>query len=173
MRPIGAAGLLLLLLGSHSALAQKPFDKPRSSGFLFVAPGGVSVNHGGGSSLEVGGGGQVFVYRGLGFDGDVGGLLYPSHDSQGKQIHRWTGMITLNAVYVFQRTAEQKACPFLIIGATGIPAFDVAGGFNFGGGVQYWFAEKYGLRVEFRDHIRSGMRTYNDVQLRIAVAFRK
>jgi hypothetical protein len=82
-------------------------------------------------------------------------------------------MITVNAIYSFQKKAEQKACPFIIAGATAIPLFDVAGGFNFGGGVHYWPGKNYGLRVEFRDHVRSGMRTYHDVQARIALVLRR
>jgi len=163
---------ILLAMTSHSVSAQEPFKKPRSSAYFFAAPGGVAVNHGGGSSLEIGGGGDAFFYRGLGIDGDVGALLYPSHSDQGQPIHRWTGMITANAIYVFQGSAEQKACPFALAGITAIPAFDVSGGFNFGGGTFYWLGRNYGLRIEFRDHIRSGMRTYHDVQGRIALVFR-
>lgn len=164
---------LFLALASHSAFAQNVFKKPRPSAFSYVAPGGVAVNQGGSSSLEIGGGGNVFIYRGLGLEADVGALRFGSRDAQGQRVHRWTGMFTLDVIYAFQWSAEQKVCPFLIAGATGIPVFDVSGGYNFGGGIHYWFGRNYGLRMEFRDHVRSGIRTYHDIQARIALAFRR
>jgi hypothetical protein len=172
MRYLGAI-CLFLAFASHSAFAQDAFKKPRPSVFFYVAPGGLAVNQDGNSSLEIGGGGNVFIYRGLGFEGDVGALRFGSRGAQGQQIHRWTGMFTLDAIYAFQRSAEQKVCPFLIAGVTAMPVFDVGGGDNFGGGIHYWFGRNYGLRMEFRDHVRSGMRTYNDIQARIALAFRR
>ena len=172
MRCLGAI-CFLLAMASPRASAQDVFKKPRPSIFFFVAPGGVAVNLDNIPSLEIGGGGNVFIYRGLGLEADAGALRFQSRDAQGQQVHRWTGMITIDALYAFQRSAEQKVCPFVIAGATAIPVFDVSGGYNFGGGVHYWISRNYGLRIEFRDHVRSGMRTYHDVQGRIALALRK
>lgn len=168
MRKLLAVPLLLGLVGS-SLQAQDRFEKPRRSGYFFVAPGAVSVNVNSQSTLQVGGGFEGFLYRGLGIGIDAGALRVSSSTAA----RRWTGMLSLDAIYDFQRTTGQKFCPFVAAGFTAIPEFDVGGGYNFGGGFKYWFGERYGLRVEFRDHARPGdLHTYNDVQVRIGLAIR-
>jgi hypothetical protein len=164
MRYIWAVLCSLALL-SDSAPGQER-SKPRASGFAFVAPG--ERHDTGSSTLQVGGGGEGYVYRGLGFGGDIGGLY--SHSRTG--VGQWTGMISLNALYNFNSADKSKLSPFMIGGVTLIPAFDVGGGFNFGGGLQYWFHDQIGLRIEFRDHVLTGMRYHHYPQARIAIAFR-
>lgn len=47
----------------------------------------------------------------------------------------------------------------------------VASAFNFGGGVNYWFKDRVGLRLEFRDHISHSDLNYF-YGFRIGLAFR-
>jgi len=161
-----------LALVCGSAFAQSDFKKPQKSGYFFVAPGGLSVNQDSLSqwSFQIGGGFEGFTYRGLGLWVDGGGLGVGSTGSA----RRWTGMISTGAIYNFQRSAEQKICPFIAAGFTAIPEFDSAGaGYNVGGGVNYWFARRFGLKMDFRFHSRPGkLRTYDDVQGLIGIAVR-
>ncbi len=163
------AACLVLAFSCSLASAQSEFKKPKHSGYFFVAPGAVAVNYDSQSSFQVGGGFEGFIYKGLGVGVEVGGLRVSSHTSS----RQWTGMLSMNAVYDFQRTAKQKVCPFIAAGFTAIPQFDVGGGYNFGGGIKYWFGEHWGMRVALRIHARPGeVHTYDDVQGIIAIAIR-
>ncbi len=168
MRKIFAACFVLALI-CNVAHAQNEFKKPKRSGYFFVAPGAISVNVNSQSTLQVGGGFEAFLYRGLGIGVELGGLRVASSSASSK----WTGMLSLDGVYDFQRSAKQKLCPFVAAGFTALPEFDVGGGYNFGGGIKYWFAEHYGVRVAFRAHFRPGdLHTYEDVQGIIGIAIR-
>ena len=162
----------MLALVCGSAFAQSDFKKPQKSGYFFVAPGGLSVNQGSlsRSTLQVGGGFEGFIYRGFGLWIDGGGLRGESRGSS----QTWTGMVSMGATYNFQRSAEQKICPFITAGLTAIPEADSSGaGYNVGGGLNYWFAKRFGLKMDFRFHSRPGnLRTYDDVQGRIGFAIR-
>ena len=65
------------------------------------------------------------------------------------------GLFSSNASYHFLNASQnRKLVPFVTAGYTG--AFQSEWGeswFNFGGGADYWFRERAGLRVEFRDHV--------------------
>jgi len=168
-RPFMAVFLSGMLYSA--AMAQDVFKKPLPTGYFFVAPGvRVDTRQ---STLEIGGGGELYVYKGLGFGGDVGGLRTPSKDAAGNTVYRWTGMAAFHAIYNFQMSAKQKIHPFVVFGFTIIPAFDTPGGYNVGGGVQYWFSTHLGVRVEFREHVLTGARSHQYPQARIGLAFRK
>jgi hypothetical protein len=47
-----------------------------------------------------------------------------------------------------------------------------ANGFNFGGGVNYWFREHLGLRLEFRDNVSTTWDTEHYLGFRVGLAFR-
>lgn len=170
MRYLFMAGVVMGMLSS-AASAQDVFKKPFPTAYFFAAPGVRVDTHQ--STLEIGGGGEFYVYKGLGFGGDVGGLRVPSRDSAGKTVYQWTGMAAFHTIYNFQMSSKQKVNPFVVLGFTIIPAFDTPGGYNLGGGVQYWFSSQLGLRVEFREHVLKGMRSHQYPQVRIGLAFRK
>jgi len=153
-----------LTLLSGSVLAQER-NKPCGNGFFFVAPG--ERHDTGSSTLGVGGGAEGYVYKGLGFGFDLGAI----NTASTTDVRRWAGMMSLNAIYNFNIADKSKISPF-IIGGVSIAGFDVPGGVNFGGGFQYWFHEHIGLRVEFRDHIFTGMRSHHYPQGRIGITFR-
>jgi len=170
MRKIVAACFVLALFCS-SAKAQNEYKKPRRSSYFFVAPGAISINVEPfrQSSFQIGGGYEGFIYRGLGIGIDGGALRVATPGT----LQKWTGMLSLDAIYDFQRASGQKLCPFIAAGFTAIPQFDVGGGYNVGGGIKYWFAERSGLKVEFRFHARPGdLHTYDDIQARIGIAIR-
>lgn len=158
-----------LILVCGSAFAQGDFEKPQKSGYFFVAPGALSFNQVSQSSVLIGGGFEGYAYKGLGLWIEGGGLHAKSTGSRS-----WTGLLSLGALYNFQRRADQKVCPFISGGLTAIPEFDSTGaGFNFGGGINCWFARRVGLKTDCRFTVRPGnLRTYDDVHARIGIAFR-
>ena len=81
--------LAILVLGLTPAAAQN------SHGYLFVAPGVVSVAGRTDSTLQFGGGGELLLARGFGLGGEIGGLS-PSGDLGGT-----VGLLSGNAYYHF------------------------------------------------------------------------
>ena len=92
---IGAFCLFTLV--SSLGFAQER-EKPRANFFLFAAPG---VRHDTGSStLEVGGGAEGYVYKGLGFGFDAGGMRISSTTG----VAYWGGSSHAERPVQFQRT---------------------------------------------------------------------
>jgi hypothetical protein len=159
-------GFCFFALFSCLGFAQER-DKPRTNYFFFAAPG---VRHDTGSStVGIGGGAEGYVYRGLGFGFDAGGI----NSSSTTGVRNWSGMLSLNCILNFNPADKSKFSPFVIGGLTLIPSFDVASGYNFGGGVQYWFQKHIALRVEFRDHVLNGMHNHHYPQGRIGISLRR
>jgi opacity protein-like surface antigen len=170
MRSLCTVVLSLLLMAS-SAGAQEVFNKPKRSGYLFFAPGAISVNVKiwKDASNEIGGGFEGYLYKGLGLGIDLGAM----HVADDYSTKHWTGVVCFYTTYDFQRSSAQKLSPFVVVGLTLVPQFMVGGGYHFGGGVKYWFSKRFGLRLEFRDHGRPGcLHTYHDVQGRIGLMIR-
>jgi hypothetical protein len=152
--------LLLLSVFPPCIRAQEEFKRPHTTGYLFAAPGRIASEH---ASMQVGGGIEGYFYKGLGFGVDGGAMNTDA---------TWSGFGSLNVVYNFQNALDQKLAPFLTGGGTVYQGFEVIGGFHYGGGVQYWPATHYGIRLEFRGVVRSGRHTYHDVHFRIGLALR-
>ena len=169
-RSIGITMSLLLL-----PLMAKGQDgwQPRSLGYVFFAPGTFSTpgepaftyryKDREGTIREFtipgrkgerqttrhfGGGYERLVYRGLGVSTEIG------VQKEGGASY---GLFSANGSYHFTGLARiQKLVPFLTAGYSG--AFNGGGGeswVNFGGGVDYWFRDRVGLRLEFRDNLDS------------------
>ncbi len=64
--------------------------------------------------------------------------------------------------------------PFVTSGYTPMFRSGTTNGFNFGGGVNYWFREWTRLRLEFRDHvsINLGDTTGHFYEFRVGLSFR-
>jgi hypothetical protein len=121
------------------------------------------------STLQIGAGYERVLFKGLGIGID-GGALGVADSRSGRH---WTPTFCLNGVYEFRRSSTRKLSPFVTAGLTAVPEFDVPGGYDIGGGVKYWFGERYGVRIEFRDHARPGdLHTYHDLQVRVGFSFR-
>jgi hypothetical protein len=155
--------LLTICSGWASAQLEKKYS---GQGYVFFAPGVVAP--GGSGTFQVGGGGEGFVHKGLGVGAEIG-YLFP-RTSAGDGL----GLFSVNGSYNFQNPQSgRKLIPFV----TGGYSLAFRGGsanlLNFGGGVNYWFREKMGLRLEFRDHLGSpcGCRV-QFLQFRIGLAFR-
>lgn len=152
----------LLLLSLHV-----PARAQRSHGYFFVGPG-ASSNHGATSTIHIGGGGEAVLGKGIGIGAELG-ALGPTGD-----FAELFGVFSVNGSYHFVHGGDGgKFDPFATGGYTLFFRSGSANLFNVGGGVNYWLHEKIGLRLEFRDQIRTpGRGTLHYWNFRIGIAFR-
>ena len=133
--------LAILVLGLTPAAARN------SHGYLFVAPGGVSVAGQTASTLQFGGGGELLLAKGLGLGAEIGGLS-PSGD-----FGETVGLLSGNAYYHFG--SKRRIDPYLTGGYSLFFRGNSANAGNFGFGVNLWLWQSLGLKFEFRDHVAS------------------
>jgi hypothetical protein len=125
------------------ALAAAQSDRPYTGyGYFFIAPGAGTPGNWG--TLHIGGGGQGFVYKGLGVGAELG-FLGPR-----ECLGEGFGVLSVNGAYHFRR--DKKLVPFVTSGYSLGFRSGIAHMMNVGGGVQYWFKPRVGLYLEFRDH---------------------
>jgi hypothetical protein len=144
---------LLLLLFSAWAQAQsttatageESSRRFRGQGYVFIAPGTYIGNADSIAIMHFGGGGEGLVYKGLGLGAEVGGIA-ALQESRGSL---W--LFSVNGSYHFSR--QRKVTPFLTGGYSSVGGNGQRNLINLGGGINYWFREKQGIRLEFRDHI--------------------
>ena len=134
-----------------------------SHGYMLFAPGVVS---GGGETeptLELALGGEAVFARRIGIGVEVGGVgLRGSTDSG-------FGLGSINGYYHLPR-ANSRRDPFLTVGYSQVIPFDVSL-FNFGGGMNWWFAPHLGMKVVFRDYVYKGSGRANLGTFGFGVAF--
>ena len=112
-----------------------------------------------------GGGGEVFVWRGLTLGGDLAAQRFVAHDPV-------FGLLSTNVGYHFvNRLRPAKVDPFVnwIIGGAFAEGFFV-GANGIGGGLNYWFREGMGLRTEARFQVADAEEGL--LMFRIGLAFR-
>ncbi len=159
-------GLAVLLLAPGLLLAQGRGNY-RAQGYFFVAPGGATAAGSTAGTLSLGGGGEWFVYKGLGLGGELAYLAPTSSFRDG------FGALSVNGSYHFENEAQsRKLVPFITAGYTLGVRSGTVNLANFGGGVNYWLRERWGLRFEGRDLVNTTGPTTHFWQLRFAVAFR-
>lgn len=126
--------------------------------------GGVGAGTNGDSDtlINVGGGGEGYFGNGVGIGAELGYLASTRSTGNG------FALASVNASYHFNRSG--KAVPFLTGGASIAGSGFASGGGNFGGGVNYWMAKRFGLRFEVRDHIFSSDRPHT-VVFRVGLSF--
>lgn len=131
-----------------SMLAAAPaFGQGKGHGYVFAAPGGVSGDGQTSAALHLGAGGEALVHRGLGVGAEIGYLANP-------RLLAGAGLLSVNGSYHFASgQPAAKAVPFITGGYSLGFRSGVANLVNVGGGVNYWFKDQLGLRVEFRDHL--------------------
>ena len=135
---------LSILLLSSMAFGQS------TEGYGFFAPGQLRAGHSTDPTfLHFGGGGRYISSSGLGLGAELG-VAGATEDFGSSNF----GIVSANGYYQFN-TSYEKAKPFVTGGYTRSfrHGFDMNWG-NIGGGLTCWFAERAGLLVEFRDHIR-------------------
>jgi hypothetical protein len=167
----------LLLMVPALGAAQEAEHSYRGQGYLFfglgTAPGSSGLFDGAANPFfeHVGGGGEGFLYKGLGFGGEA---EYAHYGPDGQA---WIGSADFS--YHFGRHAVRgKLDPFVIGGFSVVGPTQKGGGRgspagNFGGGANWWLAEHAALRFEFRDVAAANFWPYDHVlSFRVGVTFR-
>jgi len=154
--------IMLVVLLPLAAAAQ---SKDRhGQGYFFVAP---TTTTAGGFGLHIGGGGEGLLYKGLGVGGEIGYLGAARELSQG------IGLLSPNVSYNFTKASKSgKFAPFVTGGYTLLVGSDALHAVNVGGGVNWWFKDHLGLRLEFRDHVAVQFGSAQFFGVRIGLAFR-
>jgi hypothetical protein len=134
------AVVLILVLGAAAA-AQS------SSGYVFVGPGGLTSSGYTSGTLHIGGGVDAILGRGLGLNIELG-VLGPSDRFEGA-----VGLFSPGATYYFRHRKELKLEPFVAGGYSLMFRQGHANLGYFGGGMNYWFSNRVGVRTEVRDHV--------------------
>jgi hypothetical protein len=140
------------ILKSLSILAFLTMVSPTFSqhvnGYVFVAPGGATGGNTTYTTLQFGAGGDYVWSSRLGAGAEFGALGrtsgYPATVS---------GFVSPNGYYHFGRRKGSKPDFFVTAGYTGLFRGSWVNLFNFGTGFNYRILPRYGLRVEFRDHV--------------------
>jgi hypothetical protein len=137
-------------------------EAPRAQGYGYF---GLAETKGTtfGKLLNVGGGGEGFVYKGLAVGADLGYLgYYKNYRSDG------FGLLSTNGSYHFAK--QSKVVPFVTAGYSLAFRQGTGNMTNVGGGITYWFSRKVGFRTEVRDYF-----TANDPHMivaRVGLSFR-
>ena len=159
------AALVLLLPLSLAAQSQRS----AGHGYVFAAPGAITAGGFTDSTFTLGVGGEVPVWGNLAVGAEIGWLAPASQLGDG------FGVFSINPSYRF-RTGKKNArtIPFVTGGYSLLFRRDTANAINLGGGVDYWFRDKLGMRVEVRDHIRNPrfIRPIHIWQVRVGLTFR-
>ena len=129
-------------------------------GYVFAAPGGGW----GGTSLHFGGGGEADLFKGLGFGVEIG-LIGSTGNFGGAGV-----VFSPNGRFAFRSSEDHKLVPYV---TGGYSLFYGGTAYNFGGGFDYWFEKKYGLKFEFRNHIMPNCtHDCNLYQIRLGLSMR-
>ena len=149
-----------------TALCQNPETEPKTGyGYLIVTPGAVIGDGGASGTLTLGGGGEGLIKGGLGISADLG-YMFPLQGGFGSGI----GLFSPGVVYQF-RTAR-RTVPFVTGGYSLAFRNGVYNMIHFGGGFNHWFSNRWGIRVEGRDHIDPREPEYNLLQFRVGLLLR-
>ncbi|MBZ5724848.1 MAG: hypothetical protein LAP87_07605 [Acidobacteriia bacterium] len=155
--------LHLLVLAGVFALA---LQAQSSNGYLFFAPGGVTCCGTTSMTLHAGVGGEGVIGKGIGIGAELGAV------GPRDELADSVGMFSPNGYYHFVHRKELKADPFVTAGYTLMFRSGHANLFNFGTGLNYWFLNHLGARVEFRDHVYHSGRAVHYWGVRFGLAFR-
>ncbi len=147
---------------AEPSASQNQDSEHRGQGYVFFAPGGIVRDWSKVATAHFGGGGEYLFYQGLGIGAELGYLTPWKDFSSG------IGMLSANGSYHFAR--NQRLSPFLTGGFSVGFRYGIDGLYNFGGGVNYWFRDRLGLRLEFRDHVDAYTNHY--LSGRIGLSFR-
>ena len=138
--------LLLLLLVAPAAC----FAQDGASGYVFGGAGASTLTGSSASGYNFGVGGEYRVKR-FGAGGEIGGVSL--RRNLGLETKRsLMALGALNTTYHFRsgKRGSRVRDPFV---TAGISLLNGSGFYHYGGGMNYWFNRRAGLRFEFRDHV--------------------
>jgi hypothetical protein len=155
------AGVFLIALGvALPVLAGNENSEIQGYGYFGVM-GADRSNFG--KLLQPGLGADVFLYKGLAANVDASYVGYHS-DFAADGI----GLVSTNGAYHFRKSG--KFSPFVTGGYSLAFRSGTSNMGNYGGGFNYWFASRVGLRVEARDYRDAN--GYHVSGIRFGVTFR-
>ncbi len=138
----------------------------RSLGYWYVAPGGLSSPGHTALTIQMGGGGELALAKGVSL-GVEGGAVALWHD----YIHSMQGEGSLNGYYHFRHSRQARWDPFVTGGYSVLFRRGAKSLGNFGGGLNYWFADTVAFRFEFRDQVQTGPATLHYWGARVGFSF--
>ena len=120
----------------------------QTHGYVFVAPGVASGGNNSSALIHLGAGGEAVLPIGIGAGAEVGFLWRTSLDA--------LGTVSINGYYHFQRNGSWA--PFATGGYSNFFTLNSHRNMaNLGGGVNYWYKDHLGLKLEVRDHFATGI----------------
>lgn len=133
---------LLLPLWADAARAQS------SNGYVFFGPGAMTYTGFSHSAraFYYGGGGEGILGKIVGLGAELGAV-------SNMQFRGILGLADVNGYAHFYPRRRPRFDPFFTGGYTLLFREGHANLFNLGGGANYWFSRRLGLRLEFRDHV--------------------
>ncbi len=156
----------LMAITTGVTLAQTPLPPAkeyRAQGYGFVGPAAFTDDSD--NLITYGVGGEGLLVGGFGVGAELAGFARRGRVDNG------FGTLSANASYHFLES--RKLDPFATGGFSLFFPGTPNAGINVGGGVNYWFKERVGLRVEVRDHyLFHADGGINVVSVRFGVAFR-
>jgi len=153
--------LLIALVFTAAASAQS------TSGYVFIAPGGVSGAAKTQGTLQAGGGFEIALPKGFGAGAEIGALSPWS--SWGDAT---LGVFAASGYYHFLQGKNRRLDPFADAGYTLFFHGGHANLFHFGGGLNLWASRHLGARIELRDQVYSNYGTLHYWGFRVGIAIR-
>ena len=159
MRPMRFGLMFVSML-----LAGVAFAQDNGSGYAYGF-GSLGAFSDGGVVTHVGGGFERMLGRNFGVGAALGYMAAVQDMSEG------IGLLDVNGSYYF--TGDQaRWIPFVTGGYTLGFREGAENLFNVGGGINYWWNKRAGMRVEFRDHIYPGNYDgFHQLDFRFGVVF--
>ena len=147
--------VFLVLITAATMVAQ-------SHGYVFVAPGVASGGNNSAALIHLGVGGEGVLPMGIGAGAEVGFLGRSSLDA--------LGTASINGYYHFKRSGW---APFATVGYSNFfTLFGHTNLANIGGGVNYWYKDHLGIKLEIRDHFYTGTNSANYLEFRFGFNFK-
>ena len=156
--------LLISLLASAIALPAAAQDY-KATGYGYFGTGATNGSDFG-QILNIGGGGEAMLYKGLAVGADLGYL----GDRQRFQDEGF-GLFSPGVGYHFM-TRSSRVVPFATGGYSLAFRNGTANMFHYGGGVTYWFRPRLGLRMEVRDYRFADYPADHATVVRVGFSFR-
>ncbi len=148
-----------ILLGLFTAIAAMA----QTHGYLLAAPGIAHADNQTLGLIHLGVGGEYVFKNTVGAGAEVGFL--------GRTDLGALGTLSLNGYYHFKRNGAWA--PFATAGYSNFfELFQSVNLANIGGGVNYWYSDHLGIKLEFRDHFASGTRSANYAEFRFGFNFK-
>jgi len=131
---------------------------PKAQGYLLFAPGAGSDIFGGDNgraTIHIAGGGEGFIYKGLGVGAEIGPLMPWSAPRGGSTFgnYRLVGLGSANLSYHFLTgTADRTLEPFVMAGYSVFFRMGSSQGYNVGVGTNVWLKKSVAMRFDVRYH---------------------